>query len=475
MKKLYYIVLTICSISMALVLGAMVVHSAQLQTTSSSLSVTFSGQNVNYEVQGWYHIHGGNRTELVDNDNDNDNIVRFSATEAPTVKTLQIDNESETNKATLTSEHPYVLFTYKFINTASSGAFAMNVSLNITPSPTNMKAIKYGSGSELYAEANLDTFKGTLIGVSTFSNDLIVAGGTSGATTGDSVKYYYILLEINDLTLPVNFNPTFAWTVECSNQTTVTISGNSSVEITDTQSAEFLVDKNIEIVNSSTVQLNICNDIGSANTNMVVSSGELIIDCQGGHSISNINITVGSNGSLTLKNHASIEGDIIIDGGSAILENVILSGDITISGGSSEFTNSQIIGNLIVSDGSAELGNTSIIGDLNISGGDLTNNNCNIIGDVVIEAGNTLFNNSSINGNLTVSGAETATLSGDNSNITGNISADLGSLTIYGGTYKQDPSLFANIPTGYEVRTINYNDMTLYRVVKKIEDINYNV
>ncbi len=217
-RKLFSSMAFMLSLVMLMVSGAIFVHSAQQQTATSSLSVTFSGQNVNFEAQGWYHVDGGSRTAMVNSQGGN--TVSFSATETSVEKTLKISNTEAENKAVLTSEHPYVLFTYKFVNTASSGAFGMEVSLNITPTPTNLKTIKYASSTTLYTEADLDTFKDSVTGTSTFTNDFIVAGGTSGATSGNSVKYYYILLEVYDLTLPVTFNPSFNWSVRCSDSVT---------------------------------------------------------------------------------------------------------------------------------------------------------------------------------------------------------------------------------------------------------------
>ena len=155
-KRFFSSIAFVLSLVMLAASGVMFVHSAQQQSTTSTLQVTFNGHHVNCSVEGWYQVKGDTqRTALVDNDNDVDNVVTFSAIEGSTEKTLEINNVASENKAILTSQKEYVLFTYKFTNTATTGAYGIEVSLTLNNiSNSNLKAVKYGTSLSLYTNTS---------------------------------------------------------------------------------------------------------------------------------------------------------------------------------------------------------------------------------------------------------------------------------------------------------------------------------
>lgn len=434
-KKLTYAILMICSIAIMLVSGAMFVYSAQQQSASTSLSVTFDGKNVDYTVQAFYQVAGSGTTYNMKDDSNNSTLT-FHASDQSSTQTLSVKENSGT--VALSATETFVLFTYVFSNTASTGAYGMEVTLTGSASADSNMAVTYLTSESSYTttSAGLGNQAGLVTGTTAPTSVFVKAGDT---------KYFYILVTLQDPTLNGSYNKSaspLAWTVVCSNEkepsapvlpTVTTISENLSETINDAQSAEFLVNKNIEIVNGAVVEITISNiDISSANTNITVTSGSLTINVKW-HGIENINITVGSNGSLILENFGGsigYTGDVIVNGGTATISDTRITGDVTIT------------------DGTTTTENTAITGDVTITGGTAN------------------MDNSQIQGNLIISGTGRATISGGNSVVMG-MSTTPSNLTIYNGTFAFDPSPYALIPEGYEVKTVNQGNMTLYRVVKQ--------
>ncbi len=428
-KNLTNAILMICSIAIMIVSGVMFVYSAQQQSASTSLSVTFSGHHVNCSVEGWYQVKGDTQRTALKNST-NGTKVTFSATEGSTEKTLEINNVASENKAILTSQKEYVLFTYKFTNTATDGAYGIEVSLTLDSiSNSNLKAVKYGTSSSLYtnSSAGLGEQYTTLSSSSdtVFTDVFIVAGGDDTLATGTGIKYFYILLEVNDLTLPVSFNPDFTWTIESSNEVeeaeplpTITYSTNTSITLTEDMASNIVVTNNAEV----TIDAGYYNITG----NVAVNSGTVTIL------------------------HAAITGDVAITGGTATISDTAITGNVTITSGT------------------ATIQSTAITRDVTITGGTATiRDGANITGNVTITGGTATIDNGWIQGNLSISGTGGAEIRGDNSTVTGNLSTTPSNLTIYNGVFTFDPSPYALIPEGYEVSTFNPGNMTLYRVAKQ--------
>ncbi len=239
-KRFFSSIAFVLSLVMLAVSGAMFVHSAQQQSASTSLSVTFSGMNVDYTVRAWYQLMGTTeRTPLRDPSNNNNNTnttISFDATDPSSTKTLAVA-ENNGNIA-LSATATYVLFTYEFTNTASSGAKGMLVSLDNSSSSDNNISIKYLSSTDDYTPSTgLDSQASSVYDSSESEFDEIFI------TAGQHTKYFYILVSLEDPTLNGTYNKSsspLSWSVECSDAETeppVTL----YITGTGTETAPFIV------------------------------------------------------------------------------------------------------------------------------------------------------------------------------------------------------------------------------------------
>lgn len=205
-KNLTFAILMICSIAIMLVSGAILVHSATQQSVSSSLQVTFSGDQASFRAEAWYQVeNSGTKVALKDSTNHTTEYVNFGATDAPTTKTLELYNP---NTIELTASDQYVLFTYKFTNTASDGAYDIKVSLTGTSNEDANLDVKYYTSNSDYNANALTTQKNTVLASSEteFTNVYI--------PSNNGVKYFYILVKVKDNTIGATFNKSNVnWTI----------------------------------------------------------------------------------------------------------------------------------------------------------------------------------------------------------------------------------------------------------------------
>ena len=213
-KLMYAISMILCTIIIT-ASCVMVVLSANSQNVTSSLSVTFSGQNVNYNAQAWYQVAGSSsRTALKDSSNTSNSTLTFSATEQSATKTLAvIENSGVVN---LSVNNTYVLFTYKFTNTASTGAYGMEITLTGSASSDSNMTVKYLSSTSDYtvSSSGLTTQSGLVTSTTPFDHVFVGAGQT---------KYLYILVSLVDPCLNGSYNKSssgLSFAVTCSENKT---------------------------------------------------------------------------------------------------------------------------------------------------------------------------------------------------------------------------------------------------------------
>ncbi len=216
-RKLFSSIAFALSVIMLAVSGAVFVHTATQQSATSSLSVTFSGENVNFTANGWYQVKNTASHPYLVNGNGTEGIT-IHATDASTTTTL---NTPANTSVELSASNTYVLFTYKFTNTASNGAYGMEVTLTgSTPQNSNID-VKYlvssANATDYYSSSATDEAKisaldekvSAVTGTTAFSNVFIQAGHH---------KYFYILVSLKDNTLNGTYNNTLSWNVVCSSE-----------------------------------------------------------------------------------------------------------------------------------------------------------------------------------------------------------------------------------------------------------------
>ena len=210
-KLMYAISMILCAIVITMSCVTMVL-SATSQSVTSSLSVTFSGQHVNYTAQGWYQVAGSSsRTALKDSSNTFNDTLSFSASDVSTTKNLAVVENS--GVISLSANNTYVLFTYKFTNTASTGAYGMEITLTGSASSDSNMTVKYLSSTSDYtvSSSGLTTQSGLVTSTTPFDHVFVGAGQT---------KYLYVLISIVDVYLNANYNKTsgMSFSVTCSSE-----------------------------------------------------------------------------------------------------------------------------------------------------------------------------------------------------------------------------------------------------------------
>ncbi len=195
-------------LSAIIIVSAGVIIANSNKGGSPNSQIVINGTDVDFTARGWFQREGDStRTRLVNsNSNDDKYTISISASNGPETSSLEVDNSPDNNCVSLLFDKRYVLFTYEFTNTAIDMECAIEISLSISsPENNNLKAIKYSTDASLYTENELNNFVDTVSSERGFNNDIIMADGEA--------KYYYILLEIDDLSLPISFFPCFTWTL----------------------------------------------------------------------------------------------------------------------------------------------------------------------------------------------------------------------------------------------------------------------
>ena len=186
-RKLFSSIAFVLSLVMLAVSGAIFVHSAQQQSVSSSLQVTYDARNVNFTADAWYEKPSNSGTKQAFADN----TLTINATAAEsTTSTLSVTNPITLNA----NPDTYVLFTYKFVNTASNGGYDMLVSLTDDATKTNVN-VKYLTSITADVYTTLSS-----------QRTAVVNGGSTSVPAAvcvpaQSTLYYYVLVEIDDNTL----------------------------------------------------------------------------------------------------------------------------------------------------------------------------------------------------------------------------------------------------------------------------------
>ncbi len=215
-KKLSTTMLLVFSIVLFVVSGAIFVHSAQSQVTHSTVSVSYVADNVSFTSKAFYQVAGNN------------SITYFTDTESPYGQELTFvasDSTSYTRTLNATDfslgvNNNYVLLTFSFRNDASSGGYCIKVSLTDGTTNKNNVNVTYLSDSSNYlsnmsspTSAELTSQKSSVSSASAPTDVYIEAGDT---------KYFYILVEVDNLYLNANYTSTasngLVWNIQSTTE-----------------------------------------------------------------------------------------------------------------------------------------------------------------------------------------------------------------------------------------------------------------
>ena len=192
-NKLIYAIVMVCSVAVMLVSGAILAFSATRQNVTSNLTVTYVANNVNFTASSFYQVSGESATtNLVNVADSNNTTLTFIASDTSGTKDL-----STPEPVTLTANNTYVLFTYTFTNTASSGAYDMSVSLADNSVKSHV-VTKYLAGTTMYYN-NADSDADKIADLA--AQKLLVTGATAPTNvviSAGATKYFYVLVELED-------------------------------------------------------------------------------------------------------------------------------------------------------------------------------------------------------------------------------------------------------------------------------------
>ncbi len=309
------------------------------------------------------------------------------------------------------TDHLYVRAKYRInasISFATSSLDKLTTDTSFTNSLTNT-----GNGMVTYTSS--DTSVAT-VNASTGAVTIVSAGSTTITATVTDTSTHYYATKTTTYTITVRTSTTF-------------LTASQIVNIQTASEAYGLFGYNAEITNNAVISMRLIQDIdlSSAGINVTVSSGGLLIETNG-HSIRNLNISVGSSGSLTIK-YGEIFGNVTVNGGSATFEGTSIVGDISITGGgqmttpsgtyfngnitisgqytSVRFNNGSLIeGDMTIDadDGVVYFDDSVVNCDVTITDGDVSFSSCDIIGNITNNDGYVSFSGCNIVGNITNNG-----------------------------------------------------------------------
>lgn len=290
------------------------------------------------------------------------------------------------------TDHLYVRAKYRInasISFASSSLNKVTTDESFTNFLTNT-----GNGMVTYTSSNTSV---ATVNASTGAVTIVSAGSTTITATVTDTSTHFYATKTTTYTITVRTSTTF-------------LTASQNVNIFTDSDAYGLFGYNAEITNNAVISVNLGGNIDliSAGINVTVSSGELRIDTNG-HRIGNLNITVGSSGSLTINSGGDFFGDVTVNGGSAIIDSTGIRGDISITGGGyAQIQNVfSLKGNITISGTNTyvNFSNSLIDGDMTIDTDYQVYFSDSVVDcDVTITDGYVSFEGCEINGNITNNG-----------------------------------------------------------------------
>lgn len=211
-KKLIVALTSLCSVLLVAIVAMGIVWAATQQTINSNVKVTYTATAVSGSVSANYYFGSDTATAMTsDGTAQGATTVTFTDVQANANGALQPQGNIVLQND---DGQTFVIFEYIISNTSTTkGMSAVLTYTDNSTSPniadTNVYVYAEGTGTQVSSPfTNVATLRGT-------SNANRLAGTTgnliSGTVAANSIAYYYILVEIQNLANDAEFSGQFSW------------------------------------------------------------------------------------------------------------------------------------------------------------------------------------------------------------------------------------------------------------------------
>jgi len=216
-KKIIVALSSLCAVLVAAIVTMGIVWAATSQTITSQIKVTYTAQEISGSLSAKVYF------------NSDTGVAMTADGTAQGATTVTFDGSTATTSGTLTPQGDTVLLNengkrfviYEYVITNASTSTAMSAVLTYADDSSGSNAedanIKVYAYANTTAVSNPHTSAETIRGASGANLVANHSSLISDTVSASGTKYFYILVEINDLASDAEFSGTFSWALTKAN------------------------------------------------------------------------------------------------------------------------------------------------------------------------------------------------------------------------------------------------------------------